>query len=697
MSITNQVMSQGSPLIPLLADYNNNHVGYVYTMHFREACILTNDTWKERVAGIPHNSFLIATAINPEKVAQTRAFDDEVILLRVLGPANLPSDADLLAARIEHNQRRTSPEIFSEDERDGLDPITHNEFQYGALRCRVLGTFYSERGDLRLGSDLENYVSSTRLRVFKPRADALAKIVNHINSEVQQKALSEAKKSGFSGLPTPITIGTVRYTSTDRLHRGQAEIRVPVTIQPTDFLGRRTAVLGMTRTGKSNTVKTTVASVSLAAMKDGIKVGQIIFDINGEYANANHQDDGSSLAEVFDSNCIRYRAVDTPGFEDLRTNFYLEPEQGLNLLQELFRRDKPPYSGQDLDTFMSSSLEEPDRASRSDHNRWVSRKAVFQCILHRAGYPAPKGFKITVPLSRNLTQQVAAIAAAQEPPISVKIPTSASLDPDEASEWFQTIRRMNLKKKAEQKDNNNATIGIESSTRGNSLVDSDLEAYLNFLARENSREQPFGGYRAIVNYRNYHSYKRMGDVVTEIIGHLSAGKILILDLSAGPVSVRSVLSKRIAAQIFHNSFEAMNQGQVPQNTVIYVEEAHNLIGKKDVLTDTWPRIAKEGAKAKIAFVYATQEPSSIHPNILANTENWFVTHLNNDDELKALGKFYDFSDFQDSLKTAQDVGFARIKTLSSPYVIPTQINRFTPSELKAQIADIQNSGQTNDA
>ena len=133
----------------------------------------------------------------------------------------------------------------------------------------------------------------------------------------------------------------------------------------------------------------------------------------------------------------------------------------------------------------------------------------------------------------------------------------------------------------------------------------------------------------------------------------------------------------------------MNAGQLPPNMVIYVEEAHNLIGKKDDLTSTWPRIAKEGAKARIAFVYATQEPSSIHPNILANTENWYVTHLNNDDELKSLSKFYDFGDFQDSLKNAQDVGFARIKTLSSPFVIPTQIHRFTPAALKQELAAIE--------
>lgn len=92
--------------------------------------MLTNDAWKEKTAGIPHNNFLIASALNPSKMSEAHELDKEIILLRVLGTSALPQDSELIKTRIEHNQRRTSEEVFGSDIHDGLDPITHAELQY---------------------------------------------------------------------------------------------------------------------------------------------------------------------------------------------------------------------------------------------------------------------------------------------------------------------------------------------------------------------------------------------------------------------------------------------------------------------------------------------------------------------------------------------------------------------------------------
>lgn len=690
--LVGKIVTSGSSLVKLLGDYQNSFIGYVYGMRYDEALVLTNDQWKHANKGVPHNSFLVAAGFNPERLAEADDIDREVLLLRVLEPVSLPQDNDFVRTRIEHHQRRTQSEKFPGDVNDGLDPLTAAELQAGGLRCRVLGTFYMEALGLRLGSDIENFMTLSRLRAYKPKGDALAMIVNHVNPEVRDKAADEAKKAGFKSVPSPIEIGTVRYTSTARMHRGANEQLVRVLIQPTDFLARRTAVLGMTRTGKSNTVKTTVSAVALAAMRDNLNVGQLIFDVNGEYANATHQDDGSSIAEVFPDITVRYRAVDTPNFEDLRLNFYRDCDQALNLLQALFKAEKAsPFSGQDLETFMSSTLEEPDIQDKAEHTRWKRHRAVFQCILARAGYPAPDDLTIEVPREKTLVDQLTDWTREKNDEATLEVPVTSAVSPGEAAEWFEIIRSANLDLRKQQSERRTPTIGLRSSTRGNSWVDPVLESLLNILARRTSRDQMFGGYRALQKYLPYHSQRREQQVTQEILSHLDAGKIVILDLSAGPVEIREILSNRIARHIFERQLQTMNEGRTPQNIVLYVEEAHNLVGRKEELNTTWPRIAKEGAKARIAFVYATQEPSSVHPNILANTENWFVTHLNNDDELKTLGKFYDFGDFVDSLKAAQDVGFARIKTLSSPFVIPTQINRFTPADLRRQVEKVRSA------
>ncbi len=251
---------------------------------------------------------------------------------------------------------------------------------------------------------------------------------------------------------------------------------------------------------------------------------------------------------------------------------------------------------------------------------------------------------------------------------------SRGLTLDQARAWFLALREANLDSP------------LPSSTPGKPWVDDTLQTLLDMIAQKRGATGFISGHRILADSLKYHSPRRTTEVADEIYDHLVAGKIVILDLSVGDARIREKVSTQIAAKIFQNSMNIFVEGKTPPNIVVYIEEAHNLIGRGMNLTETWPRMAKEGAKYRISLVYATQEVSSMHPNILANTENWFITHLNNLREIKELAQFYDFDDFSESLIRAQDVGFARVKTLSSPFVIPVQIDKFDPEAERQRAA-----------
>jgi hypothetical protein len=619
---------------------------------------LTNDLWKSRARGVPHNCFLLATSIAPDKLAEIKEAALEVVLLRVVGASPLPMGDKLIQAKIENLKDRTSSTAGRE-----LDDLTKSELQFGGLECRILGTFFTQGGKLRLGSDVESYLAAAQLNVYRPTAAALGTIVNYISPERVAAAAEEAERLDLKGELPKFPIGTVRYTSTDRLHRAEANDRVVFNLNAIDFLARRTAVFGMTRTGKSNMVKQLVSVVMRTSSKCGLKIGQIIYDLNGEYANANQQDKGS-IAEVYPKETVRYRMMPMAGFQAILNNFYTQVAEGHSTLRALIEANKISRSA-DLESFLSISFDEPRREDfdhdgefRRQSSRHQRKVAAYQTVLYRAGFELPKGFKIR--FEANTT-----VRAAVDPTTDPK----DGLTPAQALAWFIKARE------------NQATL---VSSGGDPWIDPDTKALLNMLVQKNDLGSYISGFRLLQPFKDYHSPTRITDVGAEIYQHLLAGKIVILDLSVGDPAQRERLGKRIAQHIFQSSMVTFNAGKHPPHIVIYVEEAHNIIGRNEALTETWPRIAKEGAKARIATVYATQEVSSIHPNILANTENMLVSHLNNENEMRELSKFYDFRDFSNSIMRAQDVGFDRVKTLSNPFVIPVQIDKFDPEAEKAR-------------
>lgn len=647
----------------------NNHVGYIYSIDYDQALVLTNDMWKRKVNGVPQNSFLIATSIEPDNYAGTDEFDKEVVLLRVNGSCRLPQDDDNIRTKLDSIQNKTS--TFSKERPDVL---TQNILQYGGLQCRVLGTFYMKEQELQLGSDIENFSSSLTQAVYLPKGKALETIVNYVDPIRKNKSKEDFANMGIGMEVEPFEIGTIRYTSSDRLQRKDDSAKVPVSIQPADFLARRTAVLGMTRTGKSNMVKQTVSVVKDVSKKVNLHIGQLIFDINGEYANANGQDNGS-ISDVFQEDCIRYRMMKTDGFLPLLTNFYEQLEDGFQIISEIVKEEKIS-SAQDITTFLNSlSFEEPDDISQ--RKRYNVRIALYKSLLYKAGFEVKGDERIIFEANKDI------VAIAGE-----KI-QSSGFTIEGACEWFVKLRE-NAAAKAEE--NNKTKNSSESKTfwfdllkssSGKPWLDEVCISMLNMIVQKNNSNSPMYGYKCLFSARDYHTSERKYPVSNEIFDYLKDGKIVILDMSVGIATMREKISKDLAKFIFNSSMKIFTEGKQPPLIMIYIEEAHNLIGKGMPLTDTWPRIAKEGAKYKIGLVYATQEVSSVHPNILCNTENWFVSHLNSENEIRELDKFYDFADFHKSLLRAQDVGFTRIKTLSSSFVVPVQINKFDPKEWRS--------------
>jgi DNA helicase HerA-like ATPase len=637
-------------------------VGRPFHLDYDKAYLLVADAWKNKVGGVPQGSFLLAYYENEDEI-------QESLLLRVLQPAALPTDSDVISSMVEYykdNLRTTGS-------KSQLDSFTQYEFSFSGLECRVLGTFYRDQGgETRFGADVENFYSSHHYTVVKPSPQALEYVVNFREGDVV-------------GRPTDIRIGRVRYSSAIRF-QGRNET-VPVYVSPQDFLGKRTALFGMTRTGKSNTVKKIVeasavmsqkAKASLVKAKTGaadenlepftetgvpkFPVGQIIFDINGEYANANLQDQGTAVFELYPKDVTRYSVLEKPGFEVMKVNFYKDIEAGFELVRGHLGQDTTIY----IRSFSAVDLSEPeDEGDQSARTRYQRKVAAYLCCLHEAGFAAPPDFKVRFSGNKQLNEMVKKDGS---------IDPSKGITLQEATTWFSKVWDLHA---------TSTYFSEYEHDNGHPWADEDLKAILIVLTR---KPAPGGGAN-VAGFRKLRDLKGLhSDLVEEpfedkIVDGLRGGRIVIVDLSQGDPAIQRLFSERICRRVFMDSMSRFVENK-PNNFIqFYFEEAHNLFPKREDrdLSQIYNRLAKEGAKLNIGLIYATQEVSSISANILKNTQNWFIAHLNNDEETKEIKKYYDFGDFADSLirfSASTDKGFVRMKTYSNPFVVPVQVDRF---------------------
>lgn len=646
----------------------NNFVGNPFKIDYDKTNILTCDDWKHKVGGIAQGSFLLAFYENDFGEEEVH----EILLLRALKPCPIPSDNNVIISRIEHFKEQLKTAGVNRQ----IDQFTRFEFSCSGLECSILGTFYkNQQGGVEFGADVENFYSPHLYKVYKASGKYLQYIVN-----IRDAKGPLIPESNFQ-------IGTVRYSSSRKGYDPNSHSDEKVYMHTKDILGKRTALFGMTRTGKSNTVKMLIqATEELSARSNQqngqatgsfeenlqsfyanevpkLAVGQIIFDINGEYANKNLQD-GTAIFEKYRSKVTRYSVQEKPGFEMLKINFYSQLTAGLDLIRAYFKAlgKQADY----VEDFLGVNLEMPEENDHEQLKLYYRKIAAYKCCLKSAGFTLPPKFDRLI------------FQGNQQ--LNTKVAKDRNIDPknkityDEATLWFGQVwknyRTWDYLKEYESKN-------------GREWADNDLKALLRFLTQFRSPEER-GHINSFIKLKpllNYHSATADELFENKIEKLVRKGDIVIVDLSQGDPEIQNSYSEKICKAIFKSSMDKFVKAE-PNNFIqFYFEEAHNLFPKKDDkdLSQIYNRIAKEGAKLNLGMIYATQEVSSISSNILKNTQNWFIAHLNNEEEVKELRKFYDFSDFADSLvrfSAASDKGFVRMKTYSNPFVVPIQVELF---------------------
>lgn len=669
-------------------------VGQILLLDYDTATLAVHDYQKEMAGGLARGMFLLAGGV-------PTGDDASFVLLRVAGATRLANQVATDEARLTATRDAIGSELWS----DTLTKWVADEVALGGVKARILGTLTSTAdGDLRFAEDISNYYSARGAFAWKPEGTLLERIVNlaHRGNSLD---LSELELPPDTDLRVPVA--RTRFSAADESDP-QSPVQVPVRIDPTDLVKRRTAFLGMSRSGKSNAMKVTARAVYMLRQKHPkLRIGQLIFDANGEYAQDNPQD-GRGLHRVHESLDRRregevatygmYKPPSDPDRRVTKINFFgnfvsfsdrtdrKKTEVALEQLlvgREIIREKMATETAR-----FTTNFRDADFAVPANLNDWgVATRYHRAVLVHRvalaaAGFHAPAqapelkrlfGKNDILDALRSDKNRNSGNAGRYKRAADTLSQPRASWDAlataFAALDAFITDRKSHYE-------------GFEDRYRKQSSSNDDwadprLKAVLSIFRTPN-------GIRTFQAARDQHSVDTTSDYAEEIVEDLKAGKLVIFDQSIGSPELNRSAAERIMWKVFKAQqamfTSATDTKPWERHVLVYVEEAHNLLpqgGGKDVLSTVWARTAKEGGKMNLGMVLATQAPSSVLREILSETDNWFISHLNSDSEARVVEGYQDFADFVPQIRRISEPGFIRLRTLSAGYTVPVRLDRFS--------------------
>lgn len=620
---------------------------------------LSTHCYVANVLSMDYDSVTIATCDGLEVVAGNVLRGGLLIMMGWSTQAILLRVRNIVSSPIASVEQQVAYELAKRLPTN-VDAFTRFDYSYRCHKCDILGAFIQDGDHIYFSGSMDSVFAPIDYRVFVPDESLLQLIVNAVYDTSPDGKLTY-RATEYS--PTPSTvptqqlypIGHFRPAESDFHYEDRPEVRLNLP----DLCGKRAALFGKTRGGKSNTLKV----IASAMIETKQPLGQLIIDTNGEYANDNPQD-GKCLLNRYRSDCEAYAIAPKSGsgIRILKINFYMHPELGMNVIRSrLYERGASVNYVQSFINAKVPSLADINALPVGDRTRAIRRVLYYWIVLFMAGFIADEAQLAAnwarIPGSTNVFDPAFCKSVLDNcgfDPATYKAPASLTELRDVLRLVYEQNRPMSLK-----------------DSSGNDLFDPEDRALLDFAFPSIRASGP----SVLSGVRNLHD-SRATNFIKDICDLLDQGKTVILDTSHASPDISSFLVDKVCSVVFHHQEQRFADNALGDRYVqLYIEEAHNYFpaGDKDN-TSIYTRIAKEGAKYHLGLTYATQSPSTISGELLSQTENFFVAHMDSQLECDALSKrSAPFAGISDLLLRIHTPGYLYMLSASQRYPIPVQI------------------------
>lgn len=624
---------------------SSNYLGQAFTVDFSTVKVITHLKDSDSSEDMSKGSFAV----------MLRAANGPIHVDSILALNTTPSweHHAFYVLRLQHVQALLDLDgSMLERARGHLAPCADaNLANLSVLTYEALGTFYLDsQASLRFAGDIGHVTGAQHYGVFSPSTEMLQVVVN----------------GGVVGSHR-IHLGLLRQSETNR-YMQQPQ---PVYLSMLDIRGKRSAMFGKTRLGKSNVVKLLVQGMLDVTAQD-TSVGQLIFDVNGEYANDNPQD-GGSVASSYASRCLVYflsKRNESGHGKLLRFNLYERTERAFEIMRELL----PPHVAESeyVRTLLSCRLPALTRdpvLNDEQAVRQLRKLMLYWTILDDAGFDHDEvrlqqhleglGFKT---LFNPCFSQALRMAAYQAVGGKATPPTP------------KTFREMTTEMMVISKFALMFANDPNLMRNGSFLFDLDELIMARFLVPSAS-----DGTYVLRPCLPFHS-PQADNFIDEVLYALHVGQTVIVDLGSANEQIIRYFAKTLSVAVFQAQEAKFVNNQLNGRYVqIYFEEAHMIFPPNSGnVIDVYSRFAKEGAKFNIGIVYSTQSPSTVNQDLLAQTENFFIGHLSSDREAATLASVqYAFKGSEVDIMRSRSPGYMRMLSYSNRYLIPLQASRYT--------------------